>query len=233
VPLLACAALLLAACTPPASAGPSPQTLSVDSLYALSIDQSAVIDPGDVLPLNPVTADANGQVRVVTFTSYTGYRDGVDTVTRKIWVTLVPEVRDSCRGFRDDLALRLEQLLGLPPRYGNTLMVEMTVPAASLFRPTVDPATTTRYPCGDTIQKGCGTTFPASASTDHRAWLAGQMLSSWQVPGGYPFTRLGYTYNWHPGSPRYGASEYLVRENTIATGVVVSDYRAYCGQPVS
>ena len=47
---------------------------------------------------------------------------------------------------------------------------------------------------------------------------------------GWPWTALGYTYNWHPGSPRYGASEYLVRGGTqvVVTGVI--PIAEYCGR---
>jgi hypothetical protein len=91
-----------------------------------------------------------------------------------------------------------------------------------------DPAVTTRYPCGDTLQPGCGESFPAGVDEAHVRWIAGQLLTRWRVPNGYPWTRLGYTYNWHPGSPRYGASEYLVRAGSVATNVAVRHVRAYC-----
>jgi hypothetical protein len=227
-PLLA---LLAAACTPPPPpGGPAPVTAALDSLYERAIFDAAVYRAEHVLPLNPIRPDAQGQVRVVTYTS-TEYTAGTSTLTEPVWVTQVPEVRDSCAGFTgDDLTLRLEQLLGLPPHTGDTLMVEMTVPAAALFRPVTDPAVTTRYPCGDTIQAGCGQSFPAAVDTSHVRWIADQTLTLWAIPRGYPWTRLGYTYNWHPGSPRYGASEYLIRAGTVATDVTVQLVRAYCGR---
>ncbi|MFL5381715.1 MAG: hypothetical protein ACJ8GN_04300 [Longimicrobiaceae bacterium] len=229
LPLAALAASLAAAgCAPPAPAGPTPAGVSLDSLYRLAISDAAVYRAEHVLPLNAAVADAAGNVRVVTFTSWGGYIAGTDTITRDVWVTLVPEVRDSCSGFGDDLRLRLNQMLGLPPNAGDTLMVEMTVPLGAIFRPVADPAPTTRYPCGDTIQPGCGESFPDGVSPAHVRFIAEQFLTRWEVPGGYPWTRLGYTYNWHPGSPRYGASEYLVRAGTVATGVAVQPVRAYC-----
>jgi hypothetical protein len=224
-PLLA---LLAAACTPPLASGPAPRGESLDSLYARSITDAAVWRAEHVLPLKAAVADPAGNVRVVTFTSWPGYTEGRDSLTQNVWVTLVPEVRDSCSGFGSDLRLRLNQLLGLPPTAGDTLMVEMTVPLAALFRPVADPAVTTRYPCGDTVLPACGESFPEAVDPGHVTFIVNQLLTRWQVPGGYPWTRLGYTYNWHPGSPRYGASEYLVRNTTVATGVHVQNVRAYC-----
>jgi hypothetical protein len=221
-------ALLAAGCTTPPPAGPAPAGLSLDSLYRLAISDAAVYRAEHVLPLRAAVADAGGNVRVVTFTDWPGYTAGTDSISRDTWVTVVPEVRDSCSGFGADLKLRLSQLLGLPPQSGDSLMVEMTVPLRALFRPVVDPDVTTRYPCGDTITQGCGQQFPAGVDAAHVRWMADQLLTLWQVPNGYPWTRLGYTYNWHPGSPRYGASEYLVRAGTIATGVTVQPVAAYC-----
>ena len=229
--LLTALATATAACAPPAASGPMPAGLPLDSLYHRAIYDAAVYRLENVHLLNAAKPDTSGNLRVVTFTSWTGYTAGVDTMDENVWVTLVPEVRDSCRGFGTGLRLRINQLLGLPPDGGDTLMVEMTVPVTALFRPVADPAVTTPYPCGDSIQAGCGQSFPPGVTPEHVLFIANQFLTRWQVPNGYPWTRLGYTYNWHPGSPRYGASEYLVRNGTIATGVTVQNVRAYCAPP--
>jgi hypothetical protein len=228
VPLLA---LALAACAPATSTAPRPAPsphATLEALYQQAIGDAAVYRADHVLPLNAAVPDAAGNVRVVTFTSWAGWVAGTDTVDEDTWVTLVPEVRDSCAGFGSALRLRINQLLGLPPHAGDTLMVEMTVPLDSVFRPVADPAPTTKYPCGETLQAQCGERFPAGVQPRHVRWMADNLLTKWRVPNGYPWTRLGYTYNWHPGSPRYGASEYLVRKGTVATGVTVKHVRASC-----
>lgn len=229
--LLAAPLLLLGACAPAtAPAGPAPQAAapSLDAVYAQAVANSAVYSPEHVLPLFPVVPDAQGNVRVVTLTTW-NYPPGEQPLGRDIWVTAVPEVRDSCAGYgEEERTMRLRQLLGLRPTDSVAHFVEMTVPAASIFRPTVDPTVTSRWPCSESQVGGgsCGLEFPAGVEAAHVEWMARQMLSSWRVPDGYPadtasgggrgelgypWTRLGYTYNWHPGSPRYGASEYLVR----------------------
>jgi hypothetical protein len=63
--------------------------------------------------------------------------------------------------------------------------------------------------------------------------MAKQMLSSYIVAqpvlaDGYPWTRMGYTYNWKPGADRYGASEYVLRKNAVVTINQVVPYREYC-----
>lgn len=228
LPLLAAA--LLGACTPAAVSSPVPTPASLDSLYDAAIQDAAVYRPQNVLKLNPARPDSLGNVRVVTFTSWPGFANGTDTITisRDTWVTMVPEVRDSCRRFGSELKLRLNQLLGLPATSGDTLMVEMTVPARGVFRPVADPTITTQHPCADITETNCGEQFPKDVEPGHVHWMAVQLLDHWQVPGGYPWTRLGYTYNWHPGSPRYGASEYVVRSGTVASAKQVYPVRVYC-----
>jgi hypothetical protein len=242
------AALLLGACAPAVSApsGPSPAAPLAD-VYAQAVANAAVYEPGNVFALFPIVPDAQGNVRVVTLTTW-NYAPGEQPLGRDIWVTAVPEVRDSCAGWTDDdLKMRLRQLLGLRPADSVSHFVEMTVPVAAMFRPTVDPAVTTLHPCpADQVGSGsCGLQFPPSVQPAHVEWMARQMLSSWKLPDGYPasaggggadgtlgypWTRLGYTYNWHPGSPRYGASEYLVRGGTQIRVDRTTPVAAYCGR---
>jgi hypothetical protein len=240
--------LLVSGCAPAASpVGPAPVAVqaSVDAVYAQAMANAALYQPENVLPLFAITPDSAGQVRVVTITTW-NYQPGPQPLGREIWVTAVPEVRDSCAGWDDpDLMMRMRQLLGLRPADSIAWAVEMTVPVASLFRPTVDPSVTAIWPCPED-QRGsgtCGLHFPAGTDTAHITWMANQMLSAWTLPDGYPFragmeqrglgypwTRLGYTYNWHPGSPRYGASEYLVRRGAQVTVRSIASLPAYCGR---
>lgn len=245
--------LLLAACAPgiaPMAAAPQPASTapSLDSLYARAVASAAVYSPEHVLPLFPAIADSAGFVRVATLTTW-NYAPGEQPLDRDIWVTIVPEVRDSCLSWNEEgaaLTLRLRQLLGLRPADSVSHFVEMTVPAAALFRPAADPAVTTRWPCANGPDGGaCGLHFPAGVDSAHIAWMAGQMLSAWQVPDdypadtasggprgtlGYPWTRLGYTYNWHPGAPRYGASEYLARAGARIRVESTHPIAAYCAR---
>ena len=153
---------------------------------------------------------------------------GTDTVDEDTWVTMVPEVRDSCSGYGPALRLRLNQLLGLPPQGGDTLMVEMTVPLDSVCAPWPTPRRRRSIHAATPSRRSAANASQPPCSRGTYGWMADNLLTRWQVPNGYPWTRLGYTYNWHPGSPRYGASEYLVRKGTVASGVTVNHVRAYC-----
>lgn len=231
----AMALALLAACTPGAVTAPSPR-VSPDTFlmarYNQAIRQAAVWELSHVQHLNPAP-DTATELVVGTFTSWAGYRapsyPNSITLSQDVWVTLVPEVRDSCQGSADGAVLRLEQRLGLPPQSGDSLVVEMQVAARDVFRPAADPAITTPYPCGDSIISGCGEHFPDPVSPAHVYWIANWILQAWSIPGGYPWTRLGYTYNWGPTSvTHYGASEYVVRKNSQAMVLSVTPAGQYC-----
>lgn len=126
-----------------------------------------------------------------------------------IWVTLpydlaghlvrrLPASTDSleCR-------MRMVQLLGLPPDCDYDCMVFFYVEASGLFRPTPDWETTDHEASLD---------FPASATAEYRAWFEANCHASYQTESPYPWTRLGYTYDWHPGTASVtGPGEFVVR----------------------
>lgn len=231
--LVAAAALLGAAACAPSSAAPSAPR-PADTLWARyrhAIHDASVYRPEHVRTLRPARAGADGWVRVATLAA-TGYALGDQTMTEDVWVTLVPEVRDSCRTFRDeDLLLRLRQQIGLPPDFAIDSMTEMAVRPRDLFRPAADPSIHTTRPCPDSVAPAdCGGAFPPGATAAHEAWIARTTLLLWRDPGGFPWTRLGYTYNWHPGSPRYGASEYIVPQGAAVRVLSVTATEAYCGR---
>lgn len=175
-------------------------------------------------------------VRMVTWTDWHGY-DGkageTMTLGRDVWVTLVPELRNTCRrwarrgrsGGRHDkgLARRLEQLVGLPPDDGRDRFVEMWVDLEDLFRPCPDPEISDRQ---------CELDFPVSAYSElspHYATWFNNLVETMYGEGGYPWTRLGYTYDWGR-SPRgnVGLSELIVRQGADVEISAVYEDLKYC-----
>jgi hypothetical protein len=172
--------------------------------------------------------------RVVTLTAF-AYTLGVTKpLAVDVWVTAVPEVQNTCQQFTGDIALRLRQLLGLTPMQKFAHFVVIVVKQGDIFRPTVNPDPTTTLPCDCPIESNCGEAFPKGVSPEHVAWLANQMLGSYtisessQVRTGYPWTRLGYTYDWRLGSTKYGASEFVIRRGSVVTVEEIVPYETYC-----
>ena len=181
---------------------------SGDAAYDAAIRDAAVFTESRVYPLRAVPRGAN-VVDVVTWTAYPdSYKQTTVTLGfGDVWVTLEPEVRERCARFDAGTRTeRLQQLLGLPKTAQPRMFVSLRVNVPDMFRPCPD---------ADVFTTTCAAQ-PASATSEHLAWMARQSFTAAQVPGGYPWTRLGYTYDWSPDADfRYGASEYVIRQNAV------------------
>jgi hypothetical protein len=199
-----------------------------------AIADAAVYRHADLRRLRPLVFDpVSGTASVTTLTG-DRYTIGTTTVHEDVWVTGAGEVRRKCRRCRRGTGMFLRQVLGLHPNSPITRFVTFSVRREDVFRPAVDPDTTTRWPCRTPRAASCGRVFPAGVATSHLIWMANQMAAAWQVSkplsrDGYPWTRLGYTYHWRPGADRYGASEYVVRAGATVQVTAITPYRRYCG----
>ena len=223
------------------SAGLTQSGESTDELWKLydqAVVDAAVYKHDNLRPLFPLKFDESTMTAtVVTLTNYK-YPGGQQSLTRYVWVTAVPEVQQKCRKFSDtDLPLRLRELLGLQPSASIGSFVTMTVRASDIFRPAPNPITTTESLCDHPEKdKTCGAVFPDWVSSEHKSWIAGKMLTSYLVAQehdsalSYPWTRLGYTYDWKRGADKYGASEYVIRPGAIVTVTGSQPYTNYCGR---
>ncbi len=120
--------------------------------------------------------------------------------------------------------LRLQQFLGLPAAPGERVAIVLEVDPADIFRPCPDP---------DPAKSECEAAFPPGVDIAYKAWFAEQVLSRYRQPGGYPWTRLGYTYDWAPGSTTIGASEFVIRKGSTVTVTEKVPTEAYCHRPGS
>ncbi len=182
------------------------------------MERASVWRNEDIRPLKTPRMRPDGTVEVVTATKY----NVTTPLYGDTWVTIVPELQTVCRQFRGDVPMQLRELLGVPPDHQIPHLVVMLVQAADMFRPTPDPNPWTVCPCGNPASGTCkfdaavqcGNSFPKDVPASHVQWIANSLLGLHQVPGGFPWTHLGYTYNWKPGADPYGASEYIVRKGS-------------------
>lgn len=211
-----------------------------------TIRDAAVYQQSNIRELFPLKFDPTNQIAlVVTFTTPESFGckkpDGsackvgdTDCVcSSQVWVTAVPEVKDKCKTVTTELNRFLNQLLGLHPNTRYTHFYTLEVKQSDIFRPAPNPDTTTKYPCPDPSQQECGEFFPDGTSDEHKIWIGNQMLSSYIIAtplklDGYPWTRLGYTYNWKKGADKYGASEYVVRQGSTVTLKEIKESKDYC-----
>jgi hypothetical protein len=209
------------------------------SLYQRAIVDAAVASQDKVRPLLPIPV--TDTVRVAAWVGASsnycpdGKTDCQFTVGGSgIWVSLDGEVQKKCVGWGlsgDPLRERLEQLLGLPPnqpvQYQKTKFVVFEIPNGHLQRPCVG--------LGDDMngQPACSIRVKSSPAISSIDFVGGQMASSYIATTsgapGYPYTRLGYTYDWSPASTdHYGASEFILVPGTTATLKAQMNTDAYC-----
>ena len=175
-----------------------------------------------------------------------------------IWVTVVPDIRNFCRGFLQahstgamQLDARLEERLGLPPQNGKIAFVEITVPDPSnpkhFFRPCRSPSVSTAActpgmpDAVDDKSKSdsAGQKKTAKQADDqawYKTWFLAQYYSSFAgAPSTqYPWTSLGYTFDWalrddgKNGFVKYGESEFVIPKGAPIKVESVTATDQYC-----
>ncbi|OGV62731.1 MAG: hypothetical protein A3K19_18280 [Lentisphaerae bacterium RIFOXYB12_FULL_65_16] len=174
---------------------------------------------------------AAGASRVLmsVFTSSWYYnRDAKATPTHPdLWATAGTELRDFYAQdgvTADNIALRTKQICGLPTSKAYDAIVELYVPLAQIFRPCQDP---------DITNPDSSTAFPEGVSAAHVTWFNSNAAWSYQpenLDGSYPWTQLGYTYDWGAAGTALadirGLSEFVIAKEysnpTVQTYAVYS-----------
>jgi hypothetical protein len=235
---LALLATLLSACATTSTPSEKPQTdTALKAAYTKAVQEAAQSNPKRIsthliaiTPYNTTlswkkAAKTPDKVLMVTWTNYDGYDKEVGKtipVTREIWVTAAPEVKNFCRGIAN-VDLRLKQALGLPPDANKTKFVELWVNPIDMFRPTPDPEVT------DTVAE---LEFRApnrnyTLSPAYIKWFNSLKESSYGEKG-YPWTRLGYTYDWGKPDNPIGFSEFVITKGAKIEVKAVTSTNDYC-----
>lgn len=216
--------------------------------YVDAVHDAAMAEPFEVVD----TLDPLPQTGAFTVVSWVrsdqlaDYPDGPGqfVVPGDTWVTLDPHLQEFCATYRTDvtenpdaLVLRLEQRLGLPPSSSKTHFVRFELApdlgGDDIFRPCGAPATDTTS-CRVGIPDPCGVQCQA-----HRDFFYGQYYSAFGTaePVQYPWTSLGYTFDWAPGEQRLdgtigfqrvGESEYVVPAGTPVRYVGAQTTAQFC-----
>jgi hypothetical protein len=202
-----------------------------ERIYERAIRDAAVRAPGWDSPLWPLP---EGPVSVSTFTD----DSLLDVRTLYVWVAATQEVWQRCRGTRDPV-LRLEQMLGLPPLKNAKPGHEwhffvFDVESRDLLRP-----------CPGGVQAGASHPATCRLLSDLDPELDAEfthfLLQQWWLshratvePGrdperGYPWTGMGWTYDWDPASKTHrGVSEFVVKRTADVSHVRTLSPQAFC-----
>lgn len=193
---------------------------TVEELYAQAIEDAKTIEPEELLPLkttltkdDPYTVWSEGGDRVLVCTwndTPERYPDGADvTVSEEpVWVFSPAEFAawyDGNAAGVADWELRLCQLIGLPPDTGYTHFTTLWADPVDLLRPAFDPDVTTNT-----------MSYDLTGEDWYQSWFEDNTAASYG-PDGYPWTRLGYTYDWADNGTEYGLTEFILPVGAAAT----------------
>lgn len=184
--------------------------------YESAVAMAAVLHPGSAVKLETIGA-TESVVDVVNFGSRPPQESGRHY---PVWVALPAQLRAACAGAADPVR-RLQQILGLPRVAAQDLRIfELRVAREGLIRPCVGG--------GDLAASTCSTDAPEPLPKDADAeslrkeyermhFLAAQMWKSrrsgFSSPG-YPFTGMGWTYDWSNVPDHVGVTELVVDRAT-------------------
>lgn len=185
-----------------------------------------------VLLWHPQPDADDAKVLVAAWSGYGGYpahRRKACSLRREVWVTPTPQLRQACRSFGltgQGLKNRMTQYLGLQPPDGKSrrVVVEFWVRPGDLFRPCADPEISDEK-CDLGLPRLSSP--PTQSEIDHALWFERELQEKYYTDP-YPWTRLGYTYDWGSERSHHGASEYVIRKDAVVSIAAVYDADDYC-----
>ncbi|GEM_PF-799082 len=185
-------------------------------LYAAAVEDAKTIEPEEILPVvsvaenSPdVTWNEEGKVLMLSMHKYPdSYPEGTSVILKwgEVWTFTDKEIKAWYRANKEGVSnwpLRFKQLIGLPLDSSYTHVSGFWVSPENLIRPAYEPD----------ISKSVMTDhFAIQPSPAFLSWFEGNMKWSYEESA-YPWTRLGYTYDWAYNGKEYGLSEFLIQKD--------------------
>ena len=185
-----------------------------DELYAAAVRDAVFAEEDEILPLVNITKDDENviwdgdKVLVAFLHKYPdSYPDGeeINLQWGNVWCVSALEfykwIRDNGEGVTD-WSLRLHQVMGMPEGKATSVTV-MWVNADLLHRPAYVTDKTAA------MQNTLIATGDEEFDAMYKEWFDGNIIWSY-FDSAFPWTRLGYTYDWADNGKKYGVSEFLV-----------------------
>ncbi len=193
------------------------KTETPDDLYNLALRDSAFADEDEILPLVEITKESsaitwNQDYDKVFMLSWhndpNSYKPGEEfTCTdSEIWTFTDKEIiawYSENKNKVTDWELRLKQLIGLPPDSDYTHFSAFWVEEEELIRPAYQTNITQQLTADD---------LDGSKLGEFKNWFDDNIIWSY-FDSAYPWTRLGYTYDWAENETEYGLSEFIILKN--------------------
>lgn len=207
----------------------------IDELFMRAVRDAVFIDEDEVLPLVNISKDDENvlwdgdKVLVVFLHKYPDSYPAGEEIELKwgnVWCVSAGElykwIKENDEGV-EDWTLRLHQVMGMPTSKECTTVTALWVDADLLYRPAnvTDPnaeMTSTYQSTGD-----------EQFDKTYKQWFDGNIIWSY-FDSAFPWTRLGYTYDWADNGREYGLSEFLIfsgEKATVAYTYEIKDFVAF------
>ena len=218
-----------------AACGDKPAALSDDELYAQAVRDAMIVEDDEILPLvNIADGEENvtlkdGKVLLAFMHKYPDSYPAGEEIELKwgnVWCVSAGEryiwIKDNGKGV-EDWTLRLHQVMGMPTTKGYDTVTALWVDADLLYRPAnvTDP----NAKMAATYQSTGDEQFDKT----YKQWFDGNIIGSY-FDSAFPWTRLGYTYDWADNGREYGVSEFLIfsgEKATVAYTYEIKDFVAF------
>lgn len=192
---------------------------SEEALYQEAVLDAMTVEADEILPLVTITPQSelvtwqDGKILLLTVNSHPErYATGSTfTLPGDIWAVTDLEFFawyvENKQGVTD-WTMRLKQLVGVPPDQDYTHVTAMWVAPEDVRRPA--------YLTDITSDRAMLSALPEDTTDEYKMWFNGNIIWSY-FESSYPWTRLGYTYDWAADSDEYGLSEFWVRPYATVT----------------
>lgn len=189
---------------------------TLQARYDAAVQDAVFADKDEVQPLVSLTkADprvtwnkTGDRVLLLTWHNYPDSYPAGQTVKLewgKVWTFTEGELAKKYtaeQGKVKDWELRLKELIGFPPDDRHSTVTGMWVRPADIRRPAYQP---------DPAKGNMRTNFGKDVDPSYKTWFDGNIVGSY-FDDAYPWTRLGYTYDWGGTGTEYGLTEFIVNE---------------------
>lgn len=190
------------------------EAVTTEELFEQAVEDSVFAEESEVESLvslakddKMVTWDDQGRVLLCTWHNYPdSYPEG-ETVTIEwgpVWTFTDLEIDSHAEELKeaDDPEMRLKQIIAFAPDSEHSTVTGFWVDPADVCRPAYQ---------SDPTDGTMTIAFADEENVDEtfREWFDENILWSYFY-GAYPWTRLGYTYDWADNGTEYGMTEFIV-----------------------
>ena len=202
-----------------------------DELFRRAVRDAVFIDEDEVLPLVNISKDDenvlwDGDKVLVAFLHKYPAGEEIELKWGNVWCVSAGElykwIKENGKGV-EDWTLRLHQVMGMPTSKECTTVTALWVDADLLYRPAnvTDPSAKMSSTYQNTGDEQFDKMF--------KQWFDGNIIWSY-FDSAFPWTRLGYTYDWADNGRDYGVSEFLIfsgEKATVAYTYEIKDFVAF------